>query len=89
MELLNGMNKMWHPVIDSKKCIGCMACLEFCTHGVYSEKNGKPVVINPGNCVSGCKSCEKICPADAITHTGKIEKKEKCSCKDCGKGCKC
>ncbi len=32
------MTLEWYPVIDYKKCVGCMTCVNFCPHGVYSEK---------------------------------------------------
>jgi len=61
----------WYPVIDYKKCIGCMACIKFCSHKVYSKKKGKPVVTNKKACVYLCRGCEKICPKKAITHVHK------------------
>lgn len=65
------MTKDWYPVIDYSKCIGCMTCVKFCPHGVYTEKNKKPFVSNKEACVDMCKGCAKICPEKAITHFNK------------------
>ena len=62
------MTKDWYPTIDYDKCVGCMTCLNFCPHGVFEEKDGKPAVKNKENCVDMCKGCEKICPEKAIKH---------------------
>jgi NAD-dependent dihydropyrimidine dehydrogenase PreA subunit len=78
----------WFPTIDYKKCIGCMACVEFCSHGVYTSKNGKPQVIAPEKCVVGCNKCDNICPNGAITHPSKLNQtKSSCGC-NCGGKCK-
>jgi NAD-dependent dihydropyrimidine dehydrogenase PreA subunit len=58
----------WFPLIDRAKCNQCLACVSFCSNGVYAEKNGQPEVIKPQNCVVGCRGCEKICSAGAISH---------------------
>ncbi|MDD5416405.1 MAG: 4Fe-4S dicluster domain-containing protein [Candidatus Aenigmarchaeota archaeon] len=86
------MTKNWYPVIDYKKCIGCMACVDFCPHGVYIKKNNKPFVKNPKACIDQCTGCEPVCPVKAITHHGAKNVKKKgcnCSCKSCGPNCKC
>ena len=62
------MTKDWYPIIDYNKCVGCMTCMNFCSHGVYTEKDDKPFVNNKESCVDMCKGCEKICPEKAITH---------------------
>ena len=84
----------WHPIIDKNKCTQCLTCVSFCKQGVYEEKEGKPVVVNPLNCVVGCVGCESICPNQAIRHPPKdyLEKlagKEKptVSCCSVGKCC--
>jgi NAD-dependent dihydropyrimidine dehydrogenase PreA subunit len=84
----------WFPTINFEKCIGCLACLNKCTHGVYSEKDGKPVVVKPKNCIVGCTGCEPICPVGAISHPPKDylqslmkNKKFSAGC-DCGGRCK-
>ena len=82
----------WFPTIDYDKCIGCMACVNKCGHGVYAEEDGKPKVIKPKKCVVGCTGCEPVCTQKAISHppksylqklTKKKEFKTECSC-----GCK-
>ncbi|MEM2122229.1 MAG: ferredoxin family protein [Candidatus Bathyarchaeia archaeon] len=58
----------WFPTIDYDKCIGCLACVNFCRNGVYevSENPSKPKVANPYNCVVGCSACASLCPNEAI-----------------------
>ena len=58
----------WHPTIDTGKCVACLTCVNFCKQGVFAEADGKPKVINPQNCVVGCKGCETVCPMGAISH---------------------
>jgi len=58
----------WYPVIDYDKCVGCMVCVEFCPHGVLEEKDGKPNVVNPDECVEFCRACQKLCDAGAIAY---------------------
>ena len=57
----------WYPTIDTEACTGCGECVEFCDHEVFSMEDSVSVVVNPYNCVVGCTSCGKICPADAIS----------------------
>lgn len=59
----------WYPAVDSKKCAGCRACFEFCSHGVYAwnEETGRPVVTEPFRCVVGCSSCTNQCNTEAIS----------------------
>lgn len=66
------MSKDWYPVVDDGACTGCGACLEFCQHGVYkaSDCGIAPDVTYPIGCVHGCKGCEGICPASAISFHG-------------------
>lgn len=59
----------WFPTVNTEKCTGCRACVDFCSHGTYDwdEEKGVSVVANPYNCVVGCHSCESLCPVGAIT----------------------
>ncbi len=65
------MTKDWYPIIDYSKCVECLTCVNFCPHGVFEAKDGKPSVKNREACVDMCKGCEKICPEKAITHASK------------------
>jgi CDP-4-dehydro-6-deoxyglucose reductase, E3 len=62
-------NIPWHPTVDSEKCVGCKACFEFCSHGVYAwdDQKEKPVVAEPFQCIVGCSSCRDQCDAAAIS----------------------
>ncbi len=72
------MSKSWYPVIDYEKCIGCLACVEFCPHDVFEVSDGKPEVVNPEGCVDFCKGCLKAaCPVSAISFVGDDKKKIK------------
>ncbi|ACK41758.1 MULTISPECIES: 4Fe-4S dicluster domain-containing protein [Dictyoglomus] len=65
------MSKTWYPVINYEKCIGCLACVNFCPHGVYDVKDKKPIVVRPEECVDFCKGCLKgACPTGAISFVG-------------------
>ena len=65
------MTLEWYPIIDYKKCEGCMTCVNFCPHGVFSIENNKPKVIHKEMCVDLCRGCEKICPQKAISDPSK------------------
>lgn len=58
----------WFPTIDPDLCIGDKDCIEFCHNDVlaFDEDAFKAVVVHPYNCVVGCESCAKLCPAEAI-----------------------
>jgi NAD-dependent dihydropyrimidine dehydrogenase PreA subunit len=79
----------WFPKIDYDKCIGCMACLNKCTHGVYAEVDGKPEVVNKNNCVVGCTGCQKVCQNNAISHPPKEYLQRLSKNKDFKIGCNC
>ena len=57
----------WYPSIDKEKCTECGICVEFCKHGVYATVDEKSEVVNPYNCIVGCKGCENQCPEQAIS----------------------
>jgi len=43
--------------------------VDFCPHDVFEEKDGKPVVANPEECVDFCKGCQKgACDYEAISY---------------------
>jgi NAD-dependent dihydropyrimidine dehydrogenase PreA subunit len=60
----------WFPTIDEEKCVACLQCVQFCPHGVYEEREGRPIVVNPDACVEFCRGCQKICDAGAISFPG-------------------
>lgn len=59
-----------HPVIDTRKCIGCEACVAACpempTHHVLGMVRRKATLISPTDCI-GHGACQAACPADAIS----------------------
>lgn len=57
----------WFPVIDADKCTSCGACLEFCSNNVFDQGDTAMEVVQPFNCVVGCKACEQECPVGALT----------------------
>jgi len=69
------MSKKWYPIIDYEKCTGCLSCVKFCPHDVFEEKDGKPFVARPENCVDFCRGCQKgACEFDAISYAGDYAK---------------
>ncbi len=56
----------WYPAIDPQKCTDCGSCLEFCSNGVFEQGEDGVMVAQPYNCVVGCRSCQRICPNEAI-----------------------
>jgi len=86
---INREDIQWFPTIDYRKCVGCMACMDKCGHGVYAEKDGKPEVVNHNNCVVGCTGCQKVCPEKAITHPSREYLEKLSKRKDFVVGCSC
>ncbi len=76
------MAKNWYPLIDYEKCSGCLTCVEFCPHDVFSVENDLPLVSKPGNCVEFCRGCQKgACDFEAISFPGDSPAAEvSCSC---------
>lgn len=65
------MSRAWHPVVDADACVGCGACLSLCEHGVYKPgAGGRPEVVYPLGCVTGCRGCQRLCPSGAISYAG-------------------
>ena len=88
------MSKTWYPMINYEKCIECGECIRKCPHGVYDKTAVTPKVVNPDNCIQGCKGCGKRCPAGAIEYFGDNTNNDEstaCNCLggSCGCGGKC
>ncbi len=59
--------RRWYPVIDGKRCTGCLECVNFCLFGVYViGENDRPSVDQPDACRDGCPACSRVCPGQAI-----------------------
>jgi NAD-dependent dihydropyrimidine dehydrogenase PreA subunit len=57
----------WYPRVDEGKCKdNCLMCVRFCKKAVFGKHGAKAAVERPDNCIKGCDSCTKICPAGAI-----------------------
>ena len=50
---------------DSKKCTGCLKCLEVCPHQVFKPLNGKVTIADRDSCME-CGACQRNCPFGAI-----------------------
>ncbi len=53
------------PVIDSAKCLGCRACVQFCQFGALAFVKGKPLLTE--SICHSCGGCAYLCPASAIS----------------------
>lgn len=53
------------PVVDSSKCTGCRACVDFCEYHALTYLLGQ-IKLFPDICHS-CGGCKLICPTQAIT----------------------
>jgi NAD-dependent dihydropyrimidine dehydrogenase PreA subunit len=52
-------------IVDQKKCDGCEECMLSCSGEVFEMKKGKAEPARVKDCVL-CKTCEEICPKEAI-----------------------
>lgn len=56
----------WVATINQSRCIHCSICKEYCRFEAIHYKEGGRMKINPFQC-EGCRLCERVCPAGAIT----------------------
>jgi pyruvate ferredoxin oxidoreductase delta subunit len=56
--------RVFKPVIDLDKCIGCLLCWIYCPDASIQQSNGK-VKVNYDYC-KGCGICAEECPVKAI-----------------------
>jgi pyruvate ferredoxin oxidoreductase delta subunit len=64
MEYKTGDWRAFKPIIDDKKCTGCLFCWIYCPDSAIKRKN-KTVAVNYDYC-KGCGICAKECPVQAI-----------------------
>lgn len=91
-------------VVDHKLCTGCLACASACPKGIIStlpvekayvvacrnHEQGKYTRVSCTRGCIGCKKCEKVCEAGAITVDGFLARIDhsKCTlCGACAEGC--
>jgi pyruvate ferredoxin oxidoreductase delta subunit len=57
--------RIFKPIVDSEKCIGCLLCWIYCPEPSIDQFNEK-VKIDYDYC-KGCGICAEECPVKAIT----------------------
>lgn len=60
-----GSWRIFKPLVDRGKCIGCGRCSLFCPDGIINVREGKAEV--DYDYCKGCGICSKVCPVKAIT----------------------
>jgi NAD-dependent dihydropyrimidine dehydrogenase PreA subunit len=56
---------MPYVTLNTDTCTACQNCLKACPMGVFAEKEGEIVVVEPNQCII-CRACEATCPSDSI-----------------------
>ena len=93
------INEEGLPVVNPKKCTGCMACIKTCPKDIIkmvpedsvvfvqcnSKDRGKEVMNACGRGCIGCTKCVKECPVNAITMDGGLAVIDQDKCIKCGK----
>ncbi|MDD5557431.1 MAG: ATP-binding protein [bacterium] len=60
------------PVADESKCTGCGLCAEVCAyHAIMVNRKSRQVFVFPELC-HGCGACTLLCPAGALSETGRV-----------------
>ncbi|OQY39763.1 MAG: pyruvate ferredoxin oxidoreductase [Candidatus Cloacimonetes bacterium 4572_65] len=60
--------RVFRPVVDNDKCVGCMRCYMLCPDGVIFKVENNKVDVDFDYC-KGCGVCAFECPVDAIKMT--------------------
>lgn len=63
---INAGWRVFKPIIDLEKCIGCYKCYMLCPDGVIFKQGAKGVAVDYDYC-KGCGVCAHECPVKAIT----------------------
>ena len=66
---LTGGWRVYKPVVDEGRCIGCLLCWAYCPDSAVTvvDRGGRVVVsIDYGHC-KGCGICAEECPVKAIS----------------------
>lgn len=66
--ILTGDWRSYTPILDSNKCINCLACWMYCPDNSVIVKDGVMEGFKMSHC-KGCGICAQVCPKKAITMT--------------------
>lgn len=63
-----GSWRVYVPILDKDKCIGCESCWEYCPDccKVEEEYQGETIFTTDLDYCKGCGICAEECPVDAI-----------------------
>ena len=62
-----GTWRIFRPVVNTEKCMGCGRCSMFCPDGVINvNPETRKAEVNYDYC-KGCGICSKVCPFGAIS----------------------
>ena len=66
--ILTGDWRSYTPILDSSKCINCLACWMYCPDNSVIIKDGVMEGFKMSHC-KGCGICAQVCPKKAIKMT--------------------